>query len=126
MNSPEAGSTRRNFLVGAATMLGAGAMGIFAASAADASESLREYAAQKGILFGSAISNLQLHDAPYSSLLSRQCAIAVPENALKWAAVRPTPASFDFSASDALFQFADFNNMLFRGHTLVWEQALPK
>jgi endo-1,4-beta-xylanase len=126
MNSPEAGSTRRNFLVGAATMLGAGAMGIFRASAADAPESLREYAAQKGIIFGSAISNLQLHDAPYSSLLARQCAIAVPENALKWAAVRPTPASFDFSASDALYQFAHFNNMLFRGHTLVWEQALPK
>ncbi len=51
--------------------------------------------------------------------------IAVPENALKWAALRPTPATFDFSASDALFQFAHFNKMLFRGHTLVWEQALP-
>ena len=126
MNNPEAGSTRRNFLVGAATTLGAGAMGIFPASAADAPESLREYAAQKGILFGSAISNPQLHDAPYCGLLSKQCGIAVPENALKWAALRPTPATFDFSAGDALLQFAHFNKMLFRGHTLVWEQALPK
>src|ERR1700680_2577035 len=103
MNSPPASPTRRNFLFGAATMLGAGAMGIFPASAADAPESLGEYAGKKGVLFGSAISNLQLRDPPYSSLLSEQCRIAVPENALKWAALRPKPATFDFSASDALF-----------------------
>ncbi len=125
MNSLPIGFTRRDFMVGVAAAAGSRALNIFPVSGSPAHGSLREIAAEKGILFGSAVSNPQLRDAPYCRLLSEQCGIAVPENALKWAALRPTPASFDFTTSDALYQFAHSNGILFRGHTLVWEQALP-
>ena len=66
MNSPPASPTRRNFLVGAATMLGAGAMGIFPASAADAPESLGEYAGKRMFFSAaqSAIFSCAMHLTP--------------------------------------------------------------
>ncbi len=51
---------------------------------------------------------------------AKECAILVPENALKWQTLRPSPTSFDFAEGDALLSFAHTHNMLFRGHTLVW------
>lgn len=50
----------------------------------------------------------------------------MPDLDLKWDALRPAPDKFDFTKADWLTEFAQRNSMLFRGHTLVWEQALPK
>jgi endo-1,4-beta-xylanase len=61
----------------------------------------------------------------YADLVAQQCGILVPGNELKWDALRPTPDEFDFSAGDWIEQFARSHGMLFRGHALVWEQALP-
>jgi endo-1,4-beta-xylanase len=65
-------------------------------------------------------------DPQYADLVAQQCGILVPGNELKWDALRPTPGGFDFSGGDWIEQFARSHGMLFRGHTLVWEQALPK
>src|SRR5262249_23636827 len=89
-------------------------------------QSLRDLAASKGVLFGSCITNEQIADPAFARLFASQCAIAVPENALKWAALRPTPELFDFKAADALYHFCSSHGLLFRGHALVWEQALPR
>jgi len=65
-------------------------------------------------------------DPIYADLVAQQCGIIVPGNELKWDALRPAPDQFDFSEGDWIGQFARSHGMQFRGHTLVWEQALPK
>src|SRR5690242_10586225 len=87
---------------------------------------LRDIAASKGLLFGSAIPKKNLFGDPlFSRLVSRQCGILVPELELKWEALRPAPDQFDFRGGDWLYEYTKTNQMKFRGHTLVWEAALP-
>ena len=89
--------------------------------------SLRELASSRGILFGSMVLRKTLAtDAKYANLVTEQSGIVVPGNELKWDALRPTPSKFDFTEGDWIEQFARLHGMPFRGHTLVWEQALPK
>ena len=40
--------------------------------------------------------------------------------------LRPTPDQFDFSCGDAVVAWAEQHKLLFRGHCLVWWNALPK
>jgi endo-1,4-beta-xylanase len=115
--------TRRDFLFGAGAT--AAALGLFPTNALGLSKTLRSLAEDKGIIYGSAISSALFHDVGLASLVASQCGIAVPENALKWAATRPAPDQFDFSASDALYAFSESRDLRFRGHTLVWHSALP-
>jgi endo-1,4-beta-xylanase len=89
------------------------------------SASLRDIAARKGILFGSEVLKRELQDPSYEAMFGQQCAVLVPGHELKWDALRPTPDGFDFSSADWLYEFAKSQGLLFRGHTLVWEQALP-
>jgi endo-1,4-beta-xylanase len=89
--------------------------------------SLRAAAAERGLLFGAAVPWEELaNNREYSQLLTAQCGILVPEVELKWRKLRPSPESFDFSQAELLYDLAKSNGMLFRGHPLVWEQALPK
>src|SRR5579862_1847127 len=100
------------------------------ASPADSSHamtSLRELAASRGIVFGSMVLKKMIAaDAPYADLAVRQCGIVVPGDELKWDALHPAPGQFDFTGGDCIEQFALSHEILLRGHTLVWEQALPK
>lgn len=116
--------TRRDFLACCTAIAGAGSPAL--SSAFPAQQTLRQAAAQKGILFGAAFSEWDLRDPAFASLFASECAIAVPENSLKWAAIRPTASTYDFTAPDLLYDFAAKHNIAFRGHTLVWEHALPK
>ena len=115
--------TRRGFLACCNAIAGAGILGLNPAFAAQ--ETLRQAAAEKGILYGSSISPWDLEDPSIGRLLARECSIAVPENSLKWDAIRPTATTFNFMYPDRLCAFALSHNMAFRGHTLVWEHALP-
>ncbi len=88
---------------------------------------LKQRAAAKGIIYGAAGSYSTLtQNSDYAKLFARTCGILVPENELKWAGLRPAPDRFDFTQSDWLAQFAKQNGMLFRGHTLAWNQSNPE
>ncbi|GAP94687.1 endo-1,4-beta-xylanase [Leptolyngbya sp. NIES-2104] len=89
--------------------------------------SLKQRAAAKGIIFGAAGNYQALtQDTDYAQVFAENCGMLVPENELKWAALRPSPDRFDFTSSDWLAQFAKQHGMLFRGHTLVWNQSNPE
>ncbi len=93
-------------------------------------ESLKERAAKKNILFGTAIRHpLLATDKEYTQSLIKECSILVSEWGFKWQVypkpLRPTPESFDFTAADLMFNFARSNGMEVRGHTLVWYASLP-
>jgi endo-1,4-beta-xylanase len=89
--------------------------------------SLRERAAAQGLIYGAASGYDRLSsDAQFAARFTRECSIIVPEGELKWAALRPSLDKFDFTQADWLAEFARTHGMLFRGHTLVWNQALPE
>ena len=94
-------------------------------------DSLKKRAASRGIIYGVAIRHDHLkQDARLAAAVANECAMLVPEWALKWSVsqkpLRPNPDSFDFSAADEMLKFAKTHGMLFRGHTLVWHESLPK
>jgi len=86
---------------------------------------LRDRAAARGLLYGGENQARYLSDSAFSEAFARECGILLPGLELKWNALRPTPQSFDFSRADALADFAARNGMRFRGHALVWHNALP-
>src|SRR3546814_7295893 len=58
----------------------------------------------------------------YAALLERECGVLVPENELKWQALRPDAASFAFDRVDAMLDYATRHRMAMRGHTLLWHR----
>ena len=97
-------------------------------------DSLRAHATARGLLYGAAV-NPALLDVDgvaagntadgYTQLVQRQANILVAENAMKWAALRPTAQSFDFALADRLMRFAELTGDRVRGHNLCWHEALP-
>ena len=49
-----------------------------------------------------------------------------PENEMKWAPIHPERDRYAFGDADALVGLAQGTGKRVRGHTLVWEQQLPK
>src|SRR5579863_735078 len=92
--------TRRRFILGTMATAAWGALGVLPSVAG--AEALRDYADEKGILFGSAVSPDVFRDTQYADLISSQCRITVPENALKWASLSTSPGEYDFSNADKL------------------------
>jgi endo-1,4-beta-xylanase len=98
------------------------------------SDSLRVHAVARGLLYGAAV-NPALLDVDgaaagstadgYTQLVQGQTNILVAENAMKWAALRPTAESFDFAQADRLMRFAALAGDRVRGHNLCWHEALP-
>jgi endo-1,4-beta-xylanase len=98
------------------------------------SDSLRAHATARGLLYGAAV-NPALLDVDgvvagntadgYTELVQGQTNILVAENAMKWAALRPTAQSFDFAPADRLMRFAALTGDRVRGHNLCWHEALP-
>lgn len=135
--------TRRGFFragLGAATMavrpewLAAGQSLVDARISANGPDSLRAHAVNRGFLYGAAV-DVALLDVegmaqgassdPYTQLVAAQANIVVAENAMKWAALRPTAEKFNFDGADRLMRFAALSSARVRGHNLCWHEALP-
>ena len=127
--------SRRKFLAntgasaGAGLLLGSSSVQAAIMAASDPYSSgtpLRTLAERKGLLFGVAATQHKLADQAYADIVIRECDLMVPELALKWEALRPSPGTYDFSGADWTLNFAQQHTMKFRGHALVWHLALPK
>jgi len=89
--------------------------------------SLKAHASRAGLTAGAAVVvHALMADPALQQLVADQYGILVPENELKWVALRPSATSFNFEASDALFAFAKKHGMQVRGHTLVWHNSVPE
>lgn len=86
---------------------------------------LRKFSEKGGRLFGAAAQSDQLRDRDFARALACEANLLVPENELKWDALRPSRDAFDFQGYEALAAFADANGMTMRGHALVWHESNP-
>ena len=82
---------------------------------------LRVAATSRGLLVGAAARPEQLADASYAETLAREYNFVTPENAMKWMEIE----SDGFGPADQLVDFATAHQMKVKGHTLVWDGALP-
>lgn len=105
------------------------------ARAATGADSLDALAKAKGFTgFGSAAGGgaeefaSSFNDAGVRAIHQRDCGILVCENETKWIPLRPNPKEYSFYLADRMVDFAQANNMLMRGHTLLWQktQYFPK
>jgi endo-1,4-beta-xylanase len=124
--------TRRTALVaGAAAAL----LPTLAQGAGGPATGLQALAQKKGMRFGSAVAwsapgadRGSFANPAYAALLRRDCGVLVPENELKWQAIRPGPDRFDFAHFDAMLGWAEREKMAVRGHNLLWHRPkwLPR
>jgi len=86
---------------------------------------LRQAAARVGVKVGAAAQPGTIANDPnYASTLAREFNSLTAENDMKWNAVHPAPGVYDFTAADALVDFAEAHGMAVRGHNLIWDQQL--
>jgi endo-1,4-beta-xylanase len=98
-----------------------------AAAPTDVPKSLRDLAAGRGILIGTAVEPLPVRaDPDYAPLLTREFNLLTTENVLKMGPLRPDITTYYFEEADFLVDFAESNGMKVRGHTLVWHNQLPE
>ncbi len=97
--------------------------------AAPSPTGLQALAAAKGLRLGSSFGwsprgadRGSFANPAYAALLTRDCGVLVPENEMKWQALRPSATRFDFARFDAMMAWADANALPVRGHNLLWHQ----
>lgn len=113
--------TRRQQLVGMTGGLMMGALPSPLIAQVDAP--LRDLAAAKGILFGTAINagrSSPINDPAYGAIVARECGVVVPENEMKVYVVGNDPQALNFGPADVIATYARDHGMKLRGHTLLW------
>lgn len=109
---------------------GAAALGLPAVASAAETPSLNRLAAEKGILFGSAVGagnpktlTGSLPDPKFQAILKAECGVLVPENEHKIYVIAAQPDKYNFEPADRIATFASDNGMKLRGHTLFWNRV---
>jgi endo-1,4-beta-xylanase len=94
-------------------------------TAVSAATTLGAAAAQSGRYFGTAISNGKLGDTQYTTIANAEFNMVTPENEMKIDATEPQQNVFNFTAGDAVYNWAHNNGKQVRGHTLAWHSQQP-
>jgi len=83
------------------------------------------YAANAQLLCNNSATCTSGTDATYRNLAGTQFNQVTHENALKWEATEPNDNQYTFAAADGVIAFAQANNQIVHGHTLVWHSQTP-
>jgi endo-1,4-beta-xylanase len=93
------------------------------------SAGLNTLATRSGRKFGSAIASTPgnansgaIQNPEYTAIIKAECGIVVPENEMKWQAIRPSPTAYAFDRMDEIVRWAQANALAVRGHTLLWHR----
>ena len=71
--------------------------------------------------FGTAINKNILTNKAYQNWFSSRFTVTVFEDEMKWYTTEPSPGQEDYTAADALFQFAKKHSIPVRGHNVLWD-----
>lgn len=74
---------------------------------------------------GAAINPDLLYDDIHPEFIAHQYNAIVGGNCMKVDALQPTEGNFYWNDADILRDYAKENNMIFRGHTLLWHSQVP-
>jgi endo-1,4-beta-xylanase len=88
-------------------------------------QTIKDAAAARGILFGSAFDQHIFQDEEYARLLCEECQILTTNYSLKFGALRRSPTEIDFRTADELLDWAGRYKLPVRGHNLVWNEWVP-
>ncbi|PDP89480.1 endo-1,4-beta-xylanase [Glycomyces fuscus] len=86
---------------------------------------LRELADQRGLRMGTAVGSQYLNQADYARTAATEFNSVTHENDLKWETVQPQRGQFNWTNADRIVDFAQQNDQMIHGHTLVWHSQLP-
>lgn len=111
--------SRRRFMAGAVAASSAALSGPVLGEDA---RSLDALARARGMRFGTAMAHDELGDASVAAVIRSQCSVLTAENEFKWKHIEPREGRYRFQQADDIARFAADNDMLLRGHTLVWSQ----
>jgi endo-1,4-beta-xylanase len=93
---------------------------------ASASAPLKAHAAARNKFIGfAAATDVLQNEAQYRTTAIREFNQVTAENAMKWDATEPSDNQYNFTGADQIMQFAETNNMVVHGHTLVWHSQTP-
>ncbi|WP_238419290.1 endo-1,4-beta-xylanase [Streptomyces taklimakanensis] len=90
-----------------------------------ANPTLREVAEPTGRFIGTAINDSLLSNGTYSTIASTEFDSVTAENVMKWESVEPQRGQYNWAGGDRLVRFAQQNDQLVYGHTLVWHSQMP-
>jgi len=99
--------------------------GFLAAQSLRREGTLRQAAGRRGMLIGAAVNVHYLSEPAYTRTLAREFNMVEPEDAMKWATLRPCENCFDFTDADRIVNFARLHGMRVRGHNLLWHSYNP-
>ena len=82
----------------------------------------------KDFLIGGALNDdvVSGRDAGAAAIAEKHFNTITPENVMKWAHIHPEPNRYDFAAADMYVEFGLKNKMFIVGHTLVWQNQIPR
>jgi endo-1,4-beta-xylanase len=89
---------------------------------------LRKLAAEKGLIYGTAISAASITSDPeFVDLVVHQAGAIVAENDMKWQAMnRGKPRDYNHGPADRVAALALENGLVLRGHNLLWYRSTPR
>lgn len=85
---------------------------------------LRYYASRNGRYMGTSLDAL-FGGTAYNAVVASEFNMFTPGSVLKWDAVHPSHATYNYAKPDAMLAFAQANRMKMRGHTLAWVNQNP-
>ena len=90
-----------------------------------AATTLGAAAAQSGRYYGAALTNGKLSNSAYTTIAAREFNMVTAENEMKMDATEPNQNQFNFTAGDAIYNWANSRGLKVRGHTLAWHAQQP-